>query len=105
MNYYQVAEVVIILSNGLHRDITTRERKRTNSIESKGYYHVGDFLKYVFVFAEKQDNCTYGLGYKLTSQRKSDKHVLSHREGANDAANDALAGRVITDDISWYVPC
>ena len=40
----------------------------------------------------------------MTIQRNSDKHVLSHPAQANDAANLALAGRVLVDDISWYVP-
>ena len=61
-------------------------------------------MKDVFGFAEHQDNFTYGLGYKLTLQRNSDYHVLSHPAQANDAANLALAGRVFIDDISWYVP-
>ena len=46
----------------------------------------------------------YGLGYKLTLQRKKDNHILSHSTGANDAANLALAGRVFIDDIVFYVP-
>ena len=62
------------------------------------------FLKDVFGFAEHQDNCTFGLIYKLTLQKNSDNHVLSHPAKANDAANVALAGRVFIDDISWYVP-
>ena len=44
------------------------------------------------------------MGYKSTLQRNSDNHVLSHPTQANDAANLALAGRVIVDVISWYVP-
>ena len=44
------------------------------------------------------------MGYKLTLQRNSDNHVLSHPAQAIDAANLALAGRVIIDDISWFVP-
>ena len=44
------------------------------------------------------------MGYKLTLHRNSDNHVLSHRAGANDAANLASAGRDIIDDISLYVP-
>ena len=44
------------------------------------------------------------MGYKLTFQINSDNHVISHPAGANDAANLALAGRVILDDISLYVP-
>ena len=44
------------------------------------------------------------MGYKLTLQRKKDNHVLSHRAGANNAKNLALAGRVIIEDTSLYVP-
>ena len=44
------------------------------------------------------------MGYKLTLQRNSDNHVLSHPAQANDAANLALAGRFIIEDICWYVP-
>ena len=61
-------------------------------------------MKDVFGFAEHQDNCTYEWGSKLTLQRISDNHALSHPAGDKDAANFALAGRVIIDDISLYVP-
>ena len=61
-------------------------------------------MKDFFGFAEHQDKCTYELGYISTIQRVSDNHVLSHPAGDNDAANMALAGRVIIDDISLYVP-
>ena len=44
------------------------------------------------------------MGYQLTLQRNNDYHVLSHPAHANDAANLALAGKVIIDDINWYVP-
>ena len=44
------------------------------------------------------------MRYKLTLQRKSDSHVLSHPAQINDSANVALAGRVIIDDMKWYVP-
>ena len=44
------------------------------------------------------------MGYKLTLQRINDNHVLSHPPQGNDAANLALAGRVIIEDLSWYVP-
>ena len=57
-----------------------------------------------FGFAENHDNCSYGLGYKLTLQRTSDNHILSHPSQAKAAANLALPGTVIIDDISWYVP-
>ena len=61
-------------------------------------------MKDVFGFAEHQDNCTYGLGYKLTLQRNSDNHILGHPAGANDAATLAIAGRIIIDDKTLYVP-
>ena len=44
------------------------------------------------------------MGYKFTLPRNSDNHVLSHPAQTNDAANLVLAGRVIIDGISWYVP-
>ena len=87
-----------------HRSIDARERKLTNNETTKGNYHVRNYLKDVSCFAEHQDKCTYGLGYKLTSQKSSDNHVLSHPAGANGAANHALAGVVTIDDISLYVP-
>ena len=61
-------------------------------------------MKDIFCFAENRDNCTFGLGYKLTLQRNSDNHVSSHPPQANDAANLALAGKVNIEDLSWYVP-
>ena len=92
------------LSIGFHRGNGVREKDLTNFKTTKGNYHVIIYSKDLFRFAEHQDNCTYGLGYKLTLQRNSDNHVLSHPAQANDAANIDLAGRVILDDISWYVP-
>ena len=44
------------------------------------------------------------MGYKLTLQRNKDNHVLSHRAGANNAENLALAGTVIIEDLCLYVP-
>ena len=76
----------------------------TNNRSIKRNYHVRFYLKVLFGFAGSQFNCTYGLGYKLTLQRTIDKHVLSHWAGANDAANRALAGRVIVEDLCLYVP-
>ena len=92
------------LSIGFHRSKGIRERELTNNKTTKGNYHVRIYLKDIFGFAEHQDNCTYGLGEKITLQRNSDNHVLSHPAQDNDAANLALAGRVIIDVISWYVP-
>ena len=92
------------LSIDFHRSTEFREKELTNIKITRGNYHVRNSSKDFFGFAEHQDNCTYGLGFKLTLQRNSDNHVLSHPAGANDAANLALAGRVIVDEISLYVP-
>ena len=80
-----------------------RERELTNIKTTKGSYHVRIYLKDIFDFAEFQNECSYGLGYKLTLQRNSDIHVLNHRAGTN-AETIALAGRVIIDNICWYIP-
>ena len=40
----------------------------------------------------------------MTLQRKSDNHVLGHLAGSDDAANLALAARVLIDDMSLYLP-
>ena len=90
------------LSIGFHRRIEARERELTNNKTTKGNYHVRFFFG-IFGFAEHQNNCSYGLGFKLTLQRNSDNHVLSHRAETN-AENFALAGRFFIDDISLYVP-
>ena len=92
------------LSTGFHRSNGVRERKLTNNKQTKENYHVRIFFKDIFGFQEHQGDCTYGLGYKITLERNSDNHVLSHPAQVNDAANLALVRRVITDDISLYVP-
>ena len=76
----------------------------TNNKTTEGNNHVRIYLKDVFGFAEQQDNCTHGLGYKTTFQRKSNNLVLSHGAGIDIEANLALAGRVIIEDLSWYFP-
>ena len=76
----------------------------TNIKTSKGNYQVRIHLKDIFGFAEHPDNSTYGLGYKLTLQRNSYNHITSNPAQANDPAKGALAGRVIMDDLSLYVP-
>ena len=64
------------LSIDFHPSKETREV--TINKTTKGNYHVRIYLKDFFGFAEHQDNCSYGLVYKLTLQRISDNHVLSH---------------------------
>ena len=71
---------------------------------TKGNSHARIFFKGVFGFAEYQDTCTNIFAYKFTLQRNNDEHVLSPQAGATDAANVALAGRVIIDDKKMYVP-
>ena len=92
------------LSVAFHRSNEVRENELTKNKTTKGNYHVRIYSKDVFGFAQDQENCTYGWGYKLTLQRNSDNHVLGHLAQADDATNLALAGRVIIDDIGWYVP-
>ena len=91
------------LSIAFYRSIEVREREITDNKTTKGKYQVRIYLKDIFGFAENQYNCTYGLGYKLTLQRNSNNHVISHLYGT-DAENLALAGRDIINDLSWYIP-
>ena len=72
------------LSIGFHRSNAAPERTITNNKKTKGNYHVRIYLKDVFGFAEHQDNCTYGLGDKLTLQRNSDNHVLSLKSSSRN---------------------
>ena len=57
------------LSISFHRSFEAREGELTINKLTKRNYHVRIYLKDVFVFAEHQDNCTYGLGYILTLQK------------------------------------
>ena len=58
------------LSIGFNRSIDARERELNNIKTTKRNYHVRIYLKDNFGFAERQDNCTYGLGYKLTLKKQ-----------------------------------
>ena len=40
----------------------------------------------------------------LVLQRNNVNHVLIHWAGAKNADNLALAGKVIIQDLSWYIP-
>ena len=44
------------------------------------------------------------MGCQLTLQKNSDDLVLSHPAGADNAGSITMAGRVIIEDISLYVP-
>ena len=58
------------LSFGFDSDRNRRQRELTINKSQKGKYHVRNYLKDVFGFAEYQEKATYGLGYKLTLTRK-----------------------------------
>ena len=92
------------LSIGFPRSNEARERDLTRIKTTKSNYHVRIYLKDVFGFAKHQDICNYGMGYKLTLQRNTDNHVLSHSAGVNDAAYLVKAGRGLIVDRSLYVP-
>ena len=70
---------------------------------TKGSFFVRFRSKDVYGFAEHQKNATFGFVYKLALQRNSDNHAISHRAGT-EAANLALAERILLEDISLFVP-
>ena len=92
------------LSISFHKNIYVREREVTNNKTTKGNHQVQVYIKVIFGVVEHEDSCTYGLDYQLTLQRSSDNLVMSLPAQAIHAANLALAGRVIIDDISLYIP-
>ena len=92
------------LSIGFQRNIEARETELIDNKTTKGNYHVRIYLKDVFGFAERQDNCTYGLVSNLPLQRIKDERVFSQLAGADVAADLALAGIVFREDVSLYVP-
>ena len=85
------------LSFGLERDRNRRQRELTNNKTQKGKFHVRIYLKDVFGFAEFQEKATYGLGYKLTLTRNSEKAVLNEANAINNA-------KIKINAIEWYVP-
>ena len=85
------------LSFCFDRDRNRRQRELTNNKTQKGKYHVRIYLKDVFGFAEYQEKCTYGLGYKLSLTRNSDNSVLNKGNAINNA-------KIKINAIEWYVP-
>ena len=64
---------------------------------------MSEFFQNVFLVLQKISiNALMVLGYKLTLQRNSDNQVLIHPAQAEDAANLALAGRIIINGISLH---
>ena len=72
------------LSIGFDRDRNRRQRELTNIKTQKGKFHVRNYLKDVFGFAEYQDKGTYGLGFKLTMTRNTDNAVLNKGNAINN---------------------
>ena len=85
------------LSIGFDRDRNRRKRELTNNNNIKGEYHMRFYLKDIFGFAEHLEKATYGLGYKLTLTRASDKAVLNKTNATNN-------GKIKINSIEWYVP-
>ena len=85
------------LSIGFDRDRTRRRNELTNNRTQKGKNHVRIYLKDVFGYAEYQEKCTYGLGYKLTLTKNTDNAVLNKDNAIN-------IGKIKIIAIEWYVP-
>ena len=81
-----------VLSIGFDRSRDRRQCELTNSKNMKGKYHVRNYLKDVFGFAEHQETATYGLGYILTLTRNTDNAVLNKDNATKKAKikNNAL---------------
>ena len=69
----------------------------TNNKNIKGKYHIRNYLKDIFGFAEDHEKATYGLGYKLTLTRNSENAVLKK-------TNATAIGKVKINSIECYVP-
>ena len=59
-------------------------------------YHLRIILKDIFGFAECQQKCTYGLGYKLTLSRNKDNGAIDKAASIADARNKI-------EQIHWYI--
>ena len=84
-------------SIGFDRDCNRRQRELTNNKTQKGKYHGRIYLKDIFGFAEYQEKVTYGLGYKLTLTRNTDKAVLNKTNAINK-------GKIKINAKKGYVP-
>ena len=85
------------LSIGFDSNRGRRKNEITNNESIKGKYHIRNYLKDIFGFAEDQEKGTYGLGYKLTLTRNTDNAVLNKD-------NAVVNGRVKINSLDWYVP-
>ena len=80
------------LSIGFDRSRDRRRRESNNNKTQRGKYHLRIYLKDVFGFAEHQQVGTFGLGYKLTLTRNTDKAVLN-KDNATNNAKIVIIGR------------
>ena len=85
------------LSIGFDCSRGKRKRELLNNKTQKGKFHLRNYLKDVFGFAEYQEVGTFGLSYRLTLTRNNDNAVLNK----NDATNNA---KIKINGIEWYVP-
>ena len=84
------------LSSGFGKDHKRRQRELTDNKNVNGKYHMRNYLKDLFGFAEHQEKATSGLGYKLTLTTNSDNAVSNKK---------AIAiGKIKINDIEWYLP-
>ena len=85
------------LSIGFDRSRDKRKQELLNNKTQKGKFHLRNYLKDVFGFAEYQESGTFGLSYRLTLTRNTDNAVLNK----NDANNNA---KIVINGTEWYVP-
>ena len=84
-------------STGFDRDRIRRQWELSINKSQKDKIQVRIMLKDTFGFAEHQENPTYGLGYKITLTRKSDKSVLNQDNAVN-------TGKIKINIGECYVP-
>ena len=85
-----------VLSIGFDRNRGRRKNDLSNNKSNKGKYHIRNYIKDIFGFAEHQEKGTYGLGYKITLIRITDNTVLNKAVATNNA-------KVKNNGLDWYV--
>ena len=90
------------LSFGFDRSRDRRKRELNKNKTQKGKYHLRNYLKGIFSFAEYQETETLGLSYRVTLTRNTDNAVLNKDNTTNNA-------KIKTNGVEWYVhlyvPC
>ena len=75
----------------------TRQSYLIQAPTAKGTFSFKIPLKHIFGFCEDYDRIVYGLKHTLTLVRRSDDDAIFR-------ADDADAGKVVLNKISWFVP-